>query len=683
MLSTINVQYLNGVGPKRVKKLNSLGIYTVEELLEYFPRKFEDRRKINKILFLKDKDKILLKIKIISQPSIIRLSRKRDILKVMGSDDTGSIEISWFNKSYFADKIKLNEYYYLFGSVKMNNNKVQIINPEIEIINEAKKAGRIIPIYSLTKGLTNNELYNITKNTIKKYKADIKNVLPDEIIKHYSLLDKKDAVEYMHFPLNGQTYKKAKDTIAFEKLLVLQMGLLTIKNRLKNSSVGTSFNNTSIADKFLMSLPFQLTNAQKKVIDEINEDMFINKPMNRLVQGDVGSGKTVVAISAMLNVVSSGYQAAMMAPTEILAEQHYKTITNYTKDLDIKVEFLSGSTKKREKKDIQVELKLGEIDILIGTHAIIEKDIVFNKIGLVVTDEQHRFGVRQRAMFSNKGNNPDILVLSATPIPRTLALMFYGDLNISVIDEMPPGRQIIKTYALGANRKEESYKFIIDKIIEGRQAYIVAPLIEESEKMELDSVVKVYDKLSKGYFKDYSINLLHGKMKSKEKEEIMNNFHDGNIDILISTTVIEVGVNVPNAVVMLILNAERFGLAQLHQLRGRVGRGKEQSYCILINESSSKKSKDRLDILSKTNSGFIIAQKDLEIRGPGEFFGIKQHGIPKYELTAIVDNLDIVEEVKSLSLDLLKNNPKLDGDKYSKLRNKVLNLFNNEEIIFN
>lgn len=683
MLSSINIQYLNGVGPKRAKKLNNLGIYTVEDLLEYFPRKFEDRRKINKIIFLKDKDKVLLKIKIINKPNIIKLNSKKNILKVMGIDDTGIIEIVWFNNSYLADKIKINEYYYLFGSVKIINNKIEIVNPEIENINHSKKAGKIIPIYSLTKGLTNNELYKIIRNTINIYRKKIDNVLPDDIIKHYSLLDKKDAVEYMHFPINGQTYKKAKATIAFEKLLVLQLGLLTIKNNLRDSLKGSSFKDNTLAKKFLDSLPFELTDAQKRVINEINDDMGINKPMNRLIQGDVGSGKTVVAISAMLTAVASGYQGAMMAPTEILAEQHYKTISNYIKDLNIKIDFLSGSTKKSEKKTILEKLKLGKIDILLGTHAIIEKDVVFNKLGIVVTDEQHRFGVRQRAMFSNKGSNPDILVLSATPIPRTLALMLYGDLSISIIDEMPPGRQIIKTYSVNANKKDNAFEFIIEKINEGRQAYIVAPLIDESEKMDVDSVVEVYNKLSNKQFKDHTINLIHGKMKSREKEKIMNNFYNGNIDVLISTTVIEVGVNVPNAVVMLILNAERFGLAQLHQLRGRVGRGKEQSYCILVNESKSKKSKDRLDILTKTNSGFIIAQKDLDIRGPGEFFGIKQHGIPNYELTIIVNNLDIVEKVKSLSIDLINNNPKLEGDKYLTLRKNILKLFNREDIVFN
>lgn len=683
MLSNINIQYLKGVGPKRVEKLNKLGIFTVDDLLEYFPRKYEDRRRTKKIADIVDGEKVLLKLKILNYPRVFKPKRKLSILKVDAKDDTGFIVITWFNKEYLKDKIKIHEYYNVFGKIKISNGKIEIINPDIEIIDDMNMVGKILPIYPLTNNLTNNELIKIINNAIKFHKHNINNVIPKSIIKQYSLLNKEEAVELIHFPLDRITYIKAKRTLAFEKLLILQLGLLTIKNKLNNNMDGISFNDNSLSLEFSRDLPFTLTNAQIRVIKEIKKDMASTKPMNRLIQGDVGSGKTIVAINSMLIAVGSGYQAAMMAPTEILAMQHYKTIKSYTDKLDLTVEFLSGSTKQSKRKEILENLKSGIINILIGTHAIIEKDVTFKNIGIVVTDEQHRFGVRQRALLSSKGLNPDILVMTATPIPRTLALMFYGDLDISIIDELPPGRQVIKTYSVGANKKEDVFKFVKDRISEGRQAYIVAPLIEESEKMELDSAVEIYEMLSKRYFNECNIDLLHGKMKNNEKEEVMSKFYNGITDILVSTTVIEVGVNVPNAVIMLILNSERFGLAQLHQLRGRVGRGVHQSYCILVNESKSKKSKERMSILTQTNNGFIIAEKDLELRGPGEFFGTKQHGIPQYELSSIVNDVKVIQEVQVLSKQILKSNPKLEGEEFSNIKRKIINLFKDEEIAFN
>ncbi len=683
MLNDINVQYLKGVGPKRVEKLNKLGIFTIDDLLEYYPRKYEDRRKTRKISDVTDGEKVLLKVKIVNYPSIFKPKRKLSILKVDAKDETGFVLITWFNKDYLKDKIKINEYYNIFGKIKISYGKIEIINPDIELANDMTIAGKIMPIYPLTYNLTNNELIKIINNAIKFHKHDIINVIPESIINKYSLLNKREAVEFIHFPLDRITYLKAKKTLAFEKLLILQLGLLTIKSRLSNNMDGISFSDKGLSEEFIKNLPFTLTNAQIKVIKEIKKDMTNSKPMNRLIQGDVGSGKTIVAVVAMLNAVSSGYQTAMMAPTEILAMQHYKTITSYTNELGLKVEFLSGSTKQNKRKEILENLKSGLINILIGTHAIIEKDVIFKNIGVVVTDEQHRFGVRQRALLSSKGLNPDILVMTATPIPRTLALMFYGDLDISIIDELPPGRQVIKTYSVGESKKEDVFKFVKDRICEGRQAYIVAPLIEESDKMELDSAVEIYEKLSKSYFNEYNIDLLHGKMKNNEKEEVMKKFYNGITDILVSTTVIEVGVNVPNAVVMLILNSERFGLAQLHQLRGRVGRGRHQSYCILVNESKSKKSKERMNILTQTNNGFIISEKDLELRGPGEFFGTKQHGIPEYDISGIVSDVKVIQEVQMLSKQLLKCNPKLEGKEFEVLKTKIKNLFKNEEIAFN
>lgn len=465
----------------------------------------------------------------------------------------------------------------------------------------------------------------------------------------------------------------------------MQLGLFNIKKNLNNELNQIQINSTKLSDKLLSSIPYKLTNAQLKAIEEIKEDLKSYKTMNRLIQGDVGSGKTVVAVYAMLMAANSGYQSSMMAPTEILALQHYETIKEYLRmaDLNVPVAILTGSTKIREKQEILKKLKSGEIGIIVGTHALIEDNVEFKNIGLVITDEQHRFGVRQRAKLSNKGNNPHILIMTATPIPRTLALMVYGDLDISLIDEMPPGRQKVLTEIIGDKDKIKAYDFIKNQVDDGRQAYIVAPLVDESENLNLNSATEIFNELSSSYFSGYKLGLLHGKMSNSEKEKVINKFYRGKINVLICTTVIEVGVNVPNAVVMLILNSERFGLAQLHQLRGRVGRGKYQSYCILINESKSKKSKDRMNILKRTNDGFIIAEEDLKIRGPGDFFGIRQHGLSKLEIQNIVSNVNTVQQVQLLSKKIISENPRLSGGDYHNLKMEIIKLFKDETIVFN
>ncbi len=523
------------------------------------------------------------------------------------------------------------------------------------------------------------------KTAIETYYEHIENVIPNEIRTGYGLISRRNAIRYLHFPENSRKYSLGKKTVVYEKLLIMQLGLMAIKSSLRNDSPGNEIKNTVLSDKLIGSIPYKLTNAQLKVIDEIKKDMSVTKPMNRLIQGDVGSGKTIVAIYALLSAVDSGYQASMMAPTEILALQHYETITEYLSmaDININVAFLSGSTKAKEKKEILKNLKSGQIDIIVGTHALIEDNVEFKNIGLVITDEQHRFGVRQRGRLSGKGSNPDILVMTATPIPRTLALMIYGDLDISIIDEMPPGRQKVITSIIKGSDKEKAYEFIKKQINEGRQAYIVAPLVEESENLELDSASEIFEELKSTYFSDYNLGLLHGKMNNSEKEEVMNEFYSGRINVLVSTTVVEVGVNVPNSTIMLVLNAERFGLAQLHQLRGRVGRGKHQSYCILVNESKTRKSADRMNILKSTNNGFVIAEEDLKIRGPGDFFGTRQHGLSGYDIQTIVNDVETVRNVQSLSKKILKENHGLAGDDYKNLKKAIINLFKDETIVFN
>lgn len=680
-----DVKFLKGVGPNRALKLNRVGVYTVEDLLNYFPVKYEDRRVVKKINELKDEKKALLKVKICDYPKKTIIKRNMTIIKALATDGTGFMNLTFFNQNHLMDKLSLNDQYYIYGSVKSDYGKYEMTNPEIELMSNANKAGKIMPIYRLTYNLTNNEITKIVKVALESYYEQIENVIPDDIRREYNLISRKNAIRYLHFPTDSKKYSIAKKTIAFEKLLIMQMGLLSIKSKLVSSFDGIQIKNTELADKLLDSLSFELTNAQYRVIREVKDDMAKSKPMNRLVQGDVGSGKTIIAIYAMLISVNSGFQSSMMAPTEILAMQHYETIKEYVKqaNIEIDIEFLSGSTKTKQKIEILNKLKNGEIDILIGTHALIEDNVEFNNIGLVVTDEQHRFGVRQRALLSNKGKNPDILVMTATPIPRTLALMLYGDLDISIIDELPPGRQKIKTYVVKSNQKIEMYNFINEKVIDGNQAYIVAPLVDESENLELDSAKEIYKELAITYFSKYKLGLLYGSMKNSEKEKVINNFYKGEIDILVSTTVIEVGVNVPNAVIMMVLNAERFGLAQLHQLRGRVGRGKTQSYCILVNESKSKKSRDRMDILAKTNDGFLVAEEDLKIRGPGDFFGVAQHGLSNYDVQNIINDIDIVQDVSALSKKIISDNPRLDGVENINLKKRIINLFKDENIVFN
>ncbi|MFA6983357.1 MAG: ATP-dependent DNA helicase RecG [Sedimentibacter sp.] len=679
-----DIQYLKGVGPNRALKLQKLDIFTVGDLLNYFPVKYEDRRVVKNINEIFEQGKYLLKLRIFEKPKHSRIKKNMTIIKAICKDDTGFITLTFFNQDFLMDKLIAGEYYYVFGNVKISFGKLEITNPEIELMDKDWKAGNIMPVYALTYGLSNNEITKLVKTALETYYDQIQDVLPKEIIKKYGLTSKKIAIKNLHFPSDSKKYSLSKRTIAFEKLLIMQLGLFNIKNNLSNELSDIALRNTMLSEKLLSSIPYKLTKAQLKVISEIKEDLKSKKTMNRLIQGDVGSGKTVVAVYSLLMAVGSGYQSSMMAPTEILALQHYETIKEYieTADLNVKIEILTGSTKPKEKQEILNKLKSGEIDIVVGTHALIEDNVEFKNIGLVVTDEQHRFGVRQRAKLSNKGKNPHILIMTATPIPRTLALMIYGDLDISLIDEMPPGRQKIITSIVTDKEKAKAYDFIKKQVDSGRQAYIVAPLVDESENLDLNSAVEIFKELKSSYFSGYKLGLLHGKMSNSEKEEVINKFYKGRINVLISTTVVEVGVNVLNAVVMLVLNAERFGLAQLHQLRGRVGRGKHQSYCILVNESKTKKSKDRMNILKRTNNGFIIAEEDLKIRGPGDFFGVRQHGLSKLEIQNIVNNVETVQQVQLLSKKIISENPHLNGHDYYNLKLEIMNLFK-DDIIFN
>ncbi|ADH61062.1 ATP-dependent DNA helicase RecG [Thermoanaerobacter mathranii subsp. mathranii str. A3] len=667
----LDIQYVKGVGPKRAKLLKKLGIQTVEDLLFYFPKDYENRSSILKIEDLTVGEKQTFKGYIVGSPREIKTSRVI-ITKVPVKDGTGAVELVWYNQPYIKNNLKIGEEYIINGKLRFKYGQLIVENPVIEKSEDFKlNTGRIVPIYGLTEGLTQNAIRKIMFNALKEYVQEVEEFFDEEFLSEKRLMDIKSALININFPQNEAYLEQAKYRFKYQELFLLQMALFLMKGSAKEKK-GIKFERVDLKP-FIMGLPFKLTQAQVKVLKEIIADMNSHKVMNRLVQGDVGSGKTVVAACSMYIAVKNGYQVAMMAPTEILAKQHYSTLKELFKNTDIKIGLLSGSLSPSNKKEVLEKIKKGDYDIIVGTHALIEDDVVFNNLGLCITDEQHRFGVRQRALLTQKGKNPDVLVMTATPIPRTLALILYGDLDISIIDQLPPGRKKVKTYVISSSVRKKAYEFAMKEVKKGRQVYVVCPLIEESDKISAMSAEIVYREIYKDAFKEAKVGLLHGKMADSEKEKVMEEFVNGKIDILVSTTVIEVGVNVPNATVMIIENAERFGLAQLHQLRGRVGRSEFQSYCILISYSNSDVAKKRLGVLAQTSDGFKIAEKDLEIRGPGEFLGLRQHGLPEFKIANIVEDIDILKIVQKDVEELLKKDPKLEN--YPKIKNILLNQF--------
>lgn len=671
-----SIQYLKGVGPKRAAKLNRIGIYTIYDLLFYFPREYDDRRKITKIKDLKNKEKVTIEAIVSGSSTTLRPRKNVAITKIPIKDDTGICYMVFFNQSYIEKTFKIGDKIKVNGRVDISYGNIQIQNPIYSKNDKDSNTNSIIPIYPLTNKLTNNEIIKLIKLAMSSNLHNIDEIFTVDMRKKLNLIGIDKAIKNIHFPESREMYKFSKYRLVFEEFLILQLGLLLVRSKLKNSKKGVVFNKVDRSDELLERLPFPLTDAQSKVFTEIKKDMESDKIMNRLVQGDVGSGKTIIAILSIFKAIVSGYQTVMMAPTEILASQHFEEISNLLGSFNIKCELLVGSLKAKKKEELLEEIKKGNIDIVVGTHALIQDSVMFKRLGLAITDEQHRFGVKQRAKLTEKGITPDVLVMSATPIPRTLAMILYGDLDISIIDELPPGRQKIDTYAVSENMKMRAFEFLRKQIDEGRQAYIVCPLVEESETLDIKSATEVYEEMKELYGQNYNVGLLHGKMKPKEKDEIMKRFKENSIQILISTTVIEVGVNVSNANIMLIMNAERFGLAQLHQLRGRVGRGKYKSYCILINKSKNKVARERMRIMEKTSNGFIISEKDLELRGPGEFFGIKQHGLPELKIANIFTDMKILKIAQNVANDILKEDPLLNLPKNIKIKNKIDKLIN-------
>ena len=658
-----NIQYIKGVGPARVKLLNKLGIYTLNDIINYYPRTYEDRSKTKKLNDVYDGEEILIIAKVMTKVVVRKVRKGLTLYKVIVADESNNCEITWYNQEYIKEKIRQGNTYKFYGKVSNKYGKLEMNTPIVEDINVSKNTGKIVPIYSLTNNLTQNVLRAIVENAIKEISGRIVETLPDYILKEYNLCNLEYAIKKIHFPNNFSEYNIARKRLAFEEIMIMQLLLMKLKKNYNNELNGIQFDKNIKMSDVINDLPYKLTKAQLRVLEEIDSDMESKKCMNRLLQGDVGSGKTVVSIIASYKAVKSGMQVAIMAPTAILASQHLEEFNKILSKYDIKCELLISSITKKNKNEILEKLKNGEIDIIIGTHALLEENVVFNKLGLVVTDEQHRFGVKQREKIISKGTNPDTIVMTATPIPRTLALILYADLDISIIDELPPNRKKIDTFAVTKSLENRVNNFIKKQINEGIQVYVVCPLVEESEEINAKSVLELAEKYKNEIFKDYKVEYLHGKMKAKEKDEIMEEFKKGNIDILISTTVIEVGVNVPNASIMVVENAERFGLAQLHQLRGRVGRGEYKSYCILKYQGNSDVIRQRMKIMQDTNDGFVISEKDLELRGSGEFFGTKQHGLPEFKIANIYQDMEMLKSIQSIAIKILNEDPELKLEK--------------------
>lgn len=669
--SEVDVMYIKGVGPKVAYKLNKLGIFTAQDLMMYFPKKHIDYSSRTLIRDLKEGQTTTV-FGFIKTVSSFNTRNNLSVTRVVIGDESGRFELSFFSAKgnrYLLQRMKTqfpqNAGIMVSGVVKMNNYSGQLTmdKPTYSIMtgefkedaNSNLNIARIVPIYTICEDLSIKTLRKAIFNAIELYKNDIKNIVPDFIRERLGIMNKKDAVKQIHFPETMNDLEHARFSLIFEELFLIQLKLIRLReNTAKTTSAyNLQVHKDGLVQKFIAGLPFELTSGQKQAVNEILQDMNSDAPMQRLLQGDVGSGKTVVATIMLLAAVENGYQGALMAPTEILAQQHYNNLVQWLTPLGLSVGLFLGSHGKKVRQKFETDLKNGQMNIAVGTHALIQENVDFNNLGAIVVDEQHRFGVKQRNILKRKSQNPQMLTMTATPIPRTLALTVHGDLDLTVINELPKGRKPIKTILTGSHR--QVWDLIKQEVESGRQAYIVYPLIDESETLSAKAATIEAEKLQQEIFPQFKIGLLHGKLKNDEKEEVMKDFKDGKYDILVSTTVVEVGVDVPNATVMVIENAERFGLSQLHQLRGRVGRSSLQSYCVLITSSRSQETRERLGIMTETNDGFVIAEKDLQLRGPGEFLGTRQSGLPDLIISDIVRDAKILEIARNEAIDFVKN----------------------------
>ncbi len=652
---------IKGIGEKKIALLNKLGIFTVNNLLEYFPYSYIDTTKFKKISEITEEGSYSYRLKIIS---LMENRKKRNIrvTKFLAMDEEMNYcTIVYFNNIFISKNLKINNVYEMYGRAKLLGKNVEIQSPTMQ--NKANIIGSIIPQYHLCKGISNLDIVKIIQNLLKK-NSYFEEKIPSNILNELNLESYDNAIRNIHFPKDNEDFIRAKRRLVFDEIFYFQLSMKKIK---RNNEDAIKFEIKDETFDFIKSLSFKLTNSQNKVLDDIFRDMTSDKQMNRLVQGDVGCGKTIISFVAMFNVIKNGFQSVLMAPTEILARQHYESAKKLFFKYNIKVELLVGSLKESEKKVIREKIENGEVDIIIGTHAVFQEKVVYKNLGFVITDEQHRFGVKQRLLLSKKSKNPDILVMSATPIPRTVGLVMFCDLDISTIDELPSGRGKVKTYFVDENYEERYMNFIKKHISEGRQAYIVCPLVDESDTLELQSVINLYERLKERYFQDVEIEFIHGKLKPVDKDRIMKNFENGKIKVLVATTVIEVGINVPNSNIMVIYNAERFGLSQLHQLRGRIGRGNYESFCILVSNNKSTNIKKRMDIMCSSNDGFYISEQDFLLRGYGDILGYRQSGEARFKILNIQKDYELLKSAIKYVDKIL-----MDDFNFEKEENQVL-----------
>ncbi|MBQ0105865.1 MAG: ATP-dependent DNA helicase RecG [Armatimonadetes bacterium] len=682
----ISVQYLKGVGPRYAMVLEKLGIVTLKDLIYHFPMRYEDRGNFMTVSSAPLGEYATFRGRIVSAENRATSRKNFIITRAVFTDGTGEAVLTWFNQKFIKTKLDriLGQTLILYGQITFNGYNREIKSPKFETENEnTASVGRIVPIYPCTEGVDGDRLRTLIHNAVKENIHHIREFLPKDIREKYHLMGLGEALINIHFPENEEKREEARRRLVFDELFLIQTGLALKRKRNTVPGEGIVFGvPEGFSEELKKIIPFELTDAQKRCIKEILSDMRKNASMNRLLQGDVGSGKTVVALASMLFCVRNGYQAVFMAPTEILARQHYKSLTDMLKDfgvLDINVCLLKGSMKSRERRETLAAIENGSADIIVGTHALISENVVYKNPGLVIIDEQHKFGVMQRGKLKDKGKNPDVLVMTATPIPRTLTLMVYGDLAVSVIDEMPKGRKPVITHHKTRDERVRVYESLTKLLDRGEQAFVVCPLVEESENLQAKAAGELFEEL-RDMLPDYSVGLVHGKMKGDDKDRVMEDFRKGDIQILVSTTVIEVGVDVPNANTIIVEDAERFGLSQLHQLRGRVGRGGKQGFCILISDALGEDAKKRMEIMTETGNGFRIAEEDLILRGPGEFTGTKQSGMDGLKIADIFRDTAILQEAREAAQNLIDRNPGLLGEEYALLRGEFRQNFEKIDI---
>ena len=675
---------LPGIGPARARGLEKLGLVTVEDLLRCYPRSYEDRRKFSTVAAAPVDIPVCLELLVAEPPRLSRIRKGLELVKARLVDDTGSLTATFFNQTYMKDALRPGETYIVYGKVEGPPGRRQMTNPVCERSDRVRFTGCILPVYALTHGISNNLLAGLARRCVDECAGQLEEVLPGPLRREHALAAAEFACRNIHFPRDEEALELARRRLIFEELFYLTCGMALLRTR-RDEAAGVPFAIPPV-EEFLALLPFPLTGAQRRVMDEIAADVSAGPPMNRLVQGDVGSGKTMVAAYGAWLAAKNGRQCALMAPTELLAEQHFRSLAPLLEQASLRVGLLTGAVKGRARKELLAALAAGELDLLIGTHALLSEGVDYADLGLVITDEQHRFGVAQRAALSAKARRPPhVLVLSATPIPRTLSLVIYGDLDVSVIDELPPGRTPVQTFVVGEDKRQRMYGFVRKLVGEGRQAYIVCPAVEEGEDegAGLKAAASYARSLQTEVFPDLRVGLVHGKMKPREKDAVMTAFAGGELDVLVSTTVIEVGVDVPNAALMVVENADRFGLSQLHQLRGRVGRGKHQSYCVLVTSTRNPDSRARLKVLTKTTDGFQIAEEDLKLRGPGDFFGQRQHGLPQLRIADLAGDMRVLKEAQLAAQELLERDPGLKRPEHAPLLKQIHRLFEQHGDMFN